>query len=79
MTITTVQEAESNLSQLIARANQGEEIVIGDPDCPLARLVPFSRPRAKRVPGGWEGQVWMSEDFDDLPEDFLNAFTDGPL
>ena len=31
---------------------------------PLAKLVPFQRSPKPRQPGGWEGQVRISEDFD---------------
>ncbi|PJI84857.1 type II toxin-antitoxin system Phd/YefM family antitoxin [Luteimicrobium subarcticum] len=37
-----VLEARNNLSQLIARATAGEEVVIAKRDVPLVRLVPVS-------------------------------------
>jgi prevent-host-death family protein len=37
-----VLEARNNLSQLIARAAAGEEVVIAKRDVPLVRLVPVS-------------------------------------
>jgi hypothetical protein len=37
--------------------------------------VPFNRPAAPRQPGGWEGQVRISEDFDaPLPPELEDAF-----
>ena len=68
-------EAKTRLSELVERAAGGEEIVIAKAGKPRARLVPLG-PRKKREPGGWEGQVWISEDFDDsLPPEVLAGFT----
>ncbi len=68
-------EAKTALSNLVDRASEGEEIVIAKAGKPLAKLVPFRKARPVRQPGGWEGQVWISDDFDDpLPEDLLAAF-----
>lgn len=68
-------EAKTGLSNLVDRAAEGEEIVIAKAGKPLAKLVPFRKERPRRTPGGWEGQVWIAEDFDDpLPEELLAAF-----
>ena len=70
-----IYEAKTTLSELVERAAAGEEIVIAKAGVPRARLVPFT-PARKRKPGGWEGQVWMSDDFDDpLPPGVLAGFT----
>ena len=43
----------------------------------LAKLVPFCRFPGPRQPGGWEGQMRISEDFDDpLPPEIQAAFTE---
>ena len=66
-------EAKTNLSALVERAAAGEEFVIAKNGVPKARLVPLAK--AKREPGGWEGKVWISDDFDaPLPDDILDAF-----
>lgn len=68
-------EAKTSLSQLVDRAANGEEIIIAKSGKPLAKLVPFVRPRIPRKSGGWEGLVTIADDFDDpLPEDMLAAF-----
>jgi antitoxin (DNA-binding transcriptional repressor) of toxin-antitoxin stability system len=53
---------------------RGEEIVIGRAGKPVARLVPYREDERPREPGGWEGRVWISEDFDELPEEVAAAF-----
>ena len=78
-TIINLYQAKTSLSKLVDRASQGEEIVIAKAGIPVARLVPLSRPAVRRQPGGWEGQVWISDDFDDpLPEHLLGAFEGDP-
>jgi prevent-host-death family protein len=69
-----VYEAKTHLSKLLDRVSKGEEIVIARSGRPVARLVPIEKPKKPRVPGGWEGRVWISSDFDELPPDLLSAF-----
>ena len=72
--IYNLYEAKSALSKLVDRAAAGEEIVIAKSGSPRAKLVPIAAVRA-RQPGGWEGQMFIAEDFDDpLPEDLQAAF-----
>lgn len=62
--IYNLYKAKASLSRLVDRAASGEEIILSKAGKPLAKLVPFHRPAAPRQPGGWEGQVQISEDFD---------------
>ena len=63
-------EAKTNLSKLVDEAYAGAEVIIAKDGKPMARLVPYARPR--RQPGSAKGQVWMADDFDDpLPDDML--------
>ncbi len=72
---TNLYDAKTNLSQLVDRAAAGEEIVIAKNGVPQARLVPLARHATPREPGGWEGRVQVSDDFDaPLPADLLAAF-----
>ena len=69
-------QAKTHLSELVERAAGGEEIIIAKAGRPRARLVPIAEQEAPRIAGGWEGQVWIADDFDDpLPPDLLRAFT----
>lgn len=69
-------QAKTHLSDLVDRAAKGEEIVIAKAGTPMARLVPLAGIERARTPGGWEGVVWIADDFDaPLPPALLAAFT----
>jgi prevent-host-death family protein len=68
-------EAKTHLSKLVDEASKGAEIVIAKGGKPQARLVALEPPVAARRPGGWEGRLWIAEDFDDeLPPEILGGF-----
>src|ERR1700686_2756909 len=74
-TIYNLYEAKTSLSRLVDRAASGEEIILSKAGKPLAKLVPFHRSPEPRKPGGWEGQVRISDDFDaPLPPDIQTPF-----
>ena len=70
-------EAKSQLSRLAELAWQGEEIVICKAGKPWLNLIPYRERLQERKPGGLEGQIWMSPDFDaedgELIADFENS------
>jgi prevent-host-death family protein len=72
--VINLYEAKSQLSALVERAAQGEEIVIAKAGVPRARLVPMQA-RVRRRPGGSKGRIWIAADFDaPLPRDVVEAF-----
>lgn len=75
MTTVNVHEAKTQLSRLLERVLQGEEVVIARHGKPVARLVAFSEGAARRTPGSAKGRVELSPDFDEpLPEEVLESF-----
>jgi prevent-host-death family protein len=69
-----VHEAKTQLSRLLERVERGEEIVIARAGKPVAKLIPYTAAKEPRKPGGWEGKVWIADDFDELPEEIMAAF-----
>jgi prevent-host-death family protein len=68
-------EAKTKLSQLVERAEAGEDIVIARNGKPVARLVAVRTPGSlASVRGAWRGRVQIADDFDELPEDIADAF-----
>ncbi len=77
MQITNISDAKANLSRLIEKVLQGEEVVIGKAGKPVAKIVPYdleTTPRQLGV-GQWRGHIWLADDFDELPEAVLHQFT----
>ena len=56
-------DAKTNLSELVERAAEGEEIIIAKNGKPMAKLVAF-KDVVKRKPGRLKGKIWLSPDFD---------------
>jgi len=68
-------EAKTKLSQLVERADAGEEIIIARNGKPVARLVPVvSTNSLAAVYGALRGRVHFADDFDELPDDIAEAF-----
>jgi prevent-host-death family protein len=68
-------EAKTKLSQLVERAEGGEEIVIARNGRPVARLVPVAgQNMLASVHGALRGRVEFADDFDELPDDIAEAF-----
>ncbi len=66
----TVHEAKTNLSRLIQKACEGEEVIIARGDEPVVKLVPIGAGVRKRKPGGFEGQIsWTEDAFDPLTDE----------
>ncbi|MBZ0185661.1 MAG: type II toxin-antitoxin system Phd/YefM family antitoxin [Candidatus Obscuribacterales bacterium] len=70
-----IHQAKTNLSRLVERVLNGEEIVISRSGKPVAKLVPFTKRTTVRKLGLMKGRIRMKPDFDaPLPEEFLDAF-----
>lgn len=72
MSHVDIAQAKRDLDHLLQRASKGEEVVITKEGRPLARLTaPISTStRQQRQFGSIEGEIWMSEDFDEPLDDF---------
>lgn len=72
-----IYEAKTHLSQLVARAESGEEIILTRHGRPVAALGPIVRRRAPREPGAWRGQVRIEPGFDELDDEDLELWSGG--
>ncbi len=72
----TIHAAKTHLSQLIARVEAGEEVIIARGDKPVARLAPIAAPKPQRVFGAMKDQIGElgPEFFEPLPQDELDAW-----
>jgi len=77
MTIVTIHKAKTHLSELIARAEAGEEIIIARGKDPVMKLVPVTQAAQKPVRkfGSMKGLINIGpEFFEPLPEEELKAW-----
>lgn len=69
-----IHQAKTNLSKYLEKVTEGEEVIICKNGKPIATLKPYEISKKKRKFGEWKGKVWMADDFDDLPKDFMEHF-----
>lgn len=74
MRVLNIQEAKTHLSRLLEEAVSGEEIIIAKAGRPFVRLTPCVPEVTPRTLGGWEGRVWVSDDFDVVDERIIALF-----
>ena len=75
MSVVTIHEAKTNLSRLIQKASNGEEVIIARGSKPIAKLVALGEVKGQRQPGSMKGVLKVGpEFFDPLPEDELAAW-----
>lgn len=73
MGVFNVHDAKTNLSRLLERVAQGEEIIIAKSGRPVAKLVRITV--EPRKPGRLKGRIRVGPDFDEpLPDSILAAF-----
>ena len=70
--MVNVHEAKTQLSRLLKRAHEGEEIVLAKAGKPYARLVPLAEVEPRK-PGIAQGQV-DDAFFEPLPESELKSW-----
>jgi prevent-host-death family protein len=74
MEMANLHSAKTHLSKLVERVYEGEEIIICKSGRPMAKLIKYATESKVRVPGGWQGRVRMSSDFDILPDSIKSKF-----
>jgi len=67
--VYNMHDAKTNLSKLVERAEDGEEIIIARNGKPAARLVKLERPKPKRVIGSLKGKIWVQPGYDIVDSD----------
>jgi prevent-host-death family protein len=74
MHITNISEAKAQLSALIEKVLNGQEVIIGKAGKPVAKLIRYDRREKRRQPGALRGKIIIADDFDELPDDIAEAF-----
>lgn len=75
MKSVNIYEAKTRLSQLVQKAEAGEDVVIARAGRPVARLTRLQKTAGKRRLGSLDGRFRIPDDFNrPLPEDVVRAF-----
>lgn len=71
-----IHEAKTSLSKLLVRVAQGDEIIISKSGKPMAKLIPYKKPKLeKRKLGNAKGLFKTDKSFfDPLPKEILESF-----
>lgn len=74
MNVKTISLAKAQLSALVQRAIEGEDIIIGRAGKPVVVLTRYKHEKRARSPGALKGMIRIADDFDELPPDVAHAF-----
>jgi prevent-host-death family protein len=75
MKTVTIHTAKTTLSQLVARVEAGEEILLARGKNPVAKLVPLQSAQAKRRFGALRNVISIDQRFfEPLPDDELDLW-----
>ncbi len=72
MSVSTIDDAKTNLSRLIEKAERGEDVVIARGKQPVVRLVPIAKQTGKRQLGLLKGKY-------EIPDSFFDPLSDEEL
>ena len=68
----TIHETKTNLSKLIQKAREGEEVIIAKGKEPVAKIVPIRIADRPRKPGRFKGKIsWTPDAFDPMTDEEL--------
>jgi prevent-host-death family protein len=74
MVVKNISEAKAELSALIEEVQKGGDVILAKAGKPVARLTAYRGPAGPRTPGSMRGEIWIADDFDELPPDMAEAF-----
>jgi prevent-host-death family protein len=59
-----IHEAKTNLSKLLSKTAEGESFIIAKAGKPIAKVVPYEKPKRKSILGCMRGQGTFDPDLD---------------
>lgn len=74
MQIVNIHEAKTNLSRLIEKTLQGEDIVIGKAGKPVVKIVAYEEKVKPRKLGLLKGKIEIPDDFNEEDEEINKMF-----
>lgn len=74
MQLVNIHDAKTNLSKLIEKTLQGEDVVIGKRGVPVAKLVVYEKKKKPRKLGLLKGKIVIPDDFNEESEEINKMF-----
>lgn len=74
MHTVNIHEAKTTLSKLIAKTQNGEEVIISKAGKPVAKLVPVKEELKPRKLGLLKGKIFVPNNFNDEDEEINKLF-----
>ena len=74
MVVWNIAEAKSELSTLIDEVQKGGDVILTRAGKPVAKLMAYRKPSEPRKPGSMAGEIWIADDFDEVPPEIAEAF-----
>lgn len=74
MNVKTISLAKAQLSALVQRAIEGEDIIISRAGKPVVVLTRYTHDKRDRAPGALKGRIRIADDFDELSLDVAKTF-----
>ncbi len=79
MQVVNIHDAKTNLSKLIEKTLNGEEVIIAKAGKPVAKLSFYKEKLKPRKLGLWKGKVFIPDNFDDEDEEINKLFYEGDI
>ncbi len=74
MQIINIHQAKTNLSKLIEKTLEGEDVIIAKAGKPVVKLVAYKEKLKPRKPGLWKGKVFVPDNFTDEDPEINKLF-----
>lgn len=74
-----IHQAKTNLSKLIEKTLNGEDVVIAKAGKPVVKIVAYKEKLKPRKFGLLKGKIWVSDDFNDEDPEINKLFYDGKI
>jgi len=69
-----IHEAKTNLSKLLQKVENGQEVIISKSGKPVAVLKKYQALQKPRKPGQLKGMITIADDFDEFGSDLQEMF-----
>lgn len=74
MQVVNMHQAKTQLSKLVEKTQNGEDVIIAKAGKPVAKLVAYKEKFKPRKPGALKGKIFVPDDFNEEDEEINKLF-----